>query len=196
MEKTEECWLWQGSSSHGYGTITEDGKRYRVHRLSYEYFIGPIPDGLQLDHLCRNTLCIRPDHLEPVTNFENTLRGENFIAEQVRRTHCPRGHPYDMTTGGKRKCSICQRVFKQAFEERKRAAATSAAVGSTTLEAGASSSGGEGYETPSARKPSPSPLDARGESDGPTFEGSASAARHTVATTPSSAPYLGSLEAT
>lgn len=78
------CWIWQGSVSNtGYGRI---GSRY-AHRVSYERSNGPIPDGLTIDHLCRTTLCVNPDHLEPVTHRENVLRGMSpgAIAYRARR---------------------------------------------------------------------------------------------------------------
>ena len=77
--------------------------------------VGPIPDGLYLDHLCRVRDCVAPDHLEAVTNRENTVRGENFIARQVSTTHCPQGHLYDEANTyicgrGKRECRTCKRA--------------------------------------------------------------------------------------
>lgn len=96
VDKTSDCWIWRGPmKSTGYGQInwgkTEDGKkivRY-AHRVSYELSVGPIPTGLTLDHLCRNTVCVNPEHLEPVTQSENTRRGGNG-----RKTHCSRGHRF------------------------------------------------------------------------------------------------------
>lgn len=83
------CWLWTGSCDpSGYGTLKLEGRTRRAHRLAYELLVGPIPDGLQLDHLCRVRNCANPDHLEPVTNQENSRRGRALI------THCPKGHPY------------------------------------------------------------------------------------------------------
>lgn len=71
------CWLWQGQQNrNGYGRIKIQGRWLMVHRVSYELHIGPIPEGLVLDHLCRNRLCCNPQHLEAVTVRENTLRGE------------------------------------------------------------------------------------------------------------------------
>ena len=70
------CWLWTKSIDYGgYGRIGQRGVNARAHRVSYEHFVGPIPDGLSLDHLCRNRRCVNPDHLEPVTGSENTRRG-------------------------------------------------------------------------------------------------------------------------
>lgn len=88
----------------------------RAHRVSYETFVGPIPAGLTLDHLCRNTLCINPAHLEPVTIKENVLRGDGPTARNARKTHCDRGHAFDETnTGpnanGGRSCRACKREW-------------------------------------------------------------------------------------
>ena len=75
--KTEDCWLWQGGKNHkGYGYISVDGKMKSVHRVSYELLVGKIPDGLQLDHLCKIRNCVKPEHLDPVTLQENIKRGD------------------------------------------------------------------------------------------------------------------------
>src|SRR5438445_7913613 len=89
------CLVWGGSvSSNGYGAVYLQGRRYRAHRLAYELRKGIIPAGKQLDHLCRNRLCINPEHLEAVTQKENILRGQGAPAKNARKTHCPQGHPY------------------------------------------------------------------------------------------------------
>lgn len=70
------CWVWTGSLlADGYGNLRDGAKVKRAHRVSYETFVGPIPGGLEIDHLCRNRSCINPDHLEPVTRAENQRRG-------------------------------------------------------------------------------------------------------------------------
>lgn len=75
VEKTDGCWLWQGYKTvMGYGRINVDGHAVGAHRVAYEMLVGPIPVALTLDHLCRNPGCVRPDHLEPVTLAENSLR--------------------------------------------------------------------------------------------------------------------------
>lgn len=94
------CWLWTGAiNRHGYGQfLLSDGKRRAAHRVVYEVMVGPIPEGLQLDHLCRNRACVNADHLEPVTSRENTMRGDSPKLQALRwllKTHCPQGHEYD-----------------------------------------------------------------------------------------------------
>lgn len=107
------CWDWKRETHLGYGREYYMGRRWRAHRLSYETFVGPIPDGLVLDHLCRNRGCINPDHLEPVTGRENTLRGEGSSAVLAKRTHCNYGHEYTVentrVTRKGRACRQCGR---------------------------------------------------------------------------------------
>lgn len=115
MINTDDCWLYAGYKSDlGYGQLWHKGKRYIVHRLSYETFVGPIPDGLVIDHLCRVRHCFNPSHLEPVTARENTLRGEGVLVNK-RKTHCPRGHEYTLentsiNSRGWRICKACEVV--------------------------------------------------------------------------------------
>lgn len=94
------CWIWQGRHNNcGYGSMTmqtPDGPRSQsVHRVAYEHFVGPIPAGMYIDHLCRVRDCFNPDHLEPVTPRENLMRSPIApAARNARKTHCPRGHAY------------------------------------------------------------------------------------------------------
>ena len=90
------CWSWLGARDQkGYGQIQRGGRgggRVRAHQVAYELVVGPVPDGLQLDHLCRNPNCVNPAHLEPVTGRENVLRGRTIVAAKAAQTHCHRGH--------------------------------------------------------------------------------------------------------
>jgi hypothetical protein len=119
------CWEWLATGHpRGYGYFWPKGRVWiYAHRYSYELFVGPIPDGLKLDHLCRNPKCVRPDHLEPVTQRENVLRGEGVAAKEARRDTCSKGHPFDGHNGKQRLCSICQRNNSRAYKQQRRAAA-------------------------------------------------------------------------
>ncbi|MER8086590.1 HNH endonuclease signature motif containing protein [Streptomyces sp. NPDC094048] len=109
------CWTWTaGTNNRGYGSFKTTGRVIGAHRWSYEQALGPIPAGLELDHLCRNRACVRPDHTEPVTHRVNTLRSTAPTARAARATHCPHGHPYDaentyVTPAGYRQCRACRR---------------------------------------------------------------------------------------
>lgn len=115
------CWMWTGEPARakcGYGqfALVVDGRRrtVRAHRFSYELLVGPIPEGLEPDHLCRVPLCVNPAHLEPVTHRENMLRGNTFAAMQAAVIECPQGHLYDeantyVDSQGKRHCRACDR---------------------------------------------------------------------------------------
>ena len=122
------CWLWTGTKPHSdksrslpYGMIgvrLSDGtwKMKGAHRISYELNVGPIPEGLTLDHICKNPSCVNPSHLEAITMKENVLRGNGIAAQCARKTHCKRGHPlsgdnvhiHPMTR--QRICRACRRM--------------------------------------------------------------------------------------
>jgi len=122
VSKTESCWLWTGGKTQGaqgYGCFQVNHVNYRAHRLAYELLRGPIPIGLQLDHLCRNPSCVNPDHLEPVTARENTLRGIGPSAVVYRTRVCMNGHdlnssPVYTWPSGKRVCILCRRAARMA----------------------------------------------------------------------------------
>jgi hypothetical protein len=109
------CLVWTGClNDSGYGLIRTRGRNLRVHRVMWEMFEGPIPDELQIDHLCRNRACANVTHLEPVTQRENLLRGETVTARLAAVTHCPQGHEYTpentyRTSKGTRGCRECGR---------------------------------------------------------------------------------------
>jgi hypothetical protein len=113
-EPNSGCWLWlKAHNRKGYGTIGVPGRKNKyVHRLTYEHFVGPIPEGLVLDHKCRVPLCCNPQHLRPMTIYENAALG-NPNAWQKVRTACPQGHPYAehsrMRAKGGRLCLLCAR---------------------------------------------------------------------------------------
>lgn len=96
-EPNTGCWLWTQSvrGRSGYGSMSIDNRTVYAHRTSYQAFRGPIPNGKQLDHLCRVRRCVNPDHLEVVTSKINTLRSEAASAINARKTHCLRGHLFD-----------------------------------------------------------------------------------------------------
>jgi hypothetical protein len=116
------CWLWLRSLTEGYGNFYFRGGPCPAHRASYELFVGPIPDGLHIDHLCRVKHCVNPAHLEPVTRCENARRGAHGM-----KTHCKHGHEYTpentIHLGGKRRCRECTRRSGREFKRRKRAKA-------------------------------------------------------------------------
>lgn len=109
-----DCRVWTAAlNDSGYGVMSVHDRTQRAHRLSYESFVGPIPAGLQLDHLCRNRACIKPEHLEAVPTAENTRRGAS-----ATKTHCKNGHEYTpentylrprRDSGGRRDCRTCRR---------------------------------------------------------------------------------------
>lgn len=88
------CWEFTGSKSNGYGKVQRGGVKMPTHQFTWTRLVGPIPDGLEVDHLCRNRPCCNPEHLEPVTHRENVLRGESPCAKNAKKTHCSKGHEY------------------------------------------------------------------------------------------------------
>ncbi len=125
VQKTPTCWLWTGARTNkGYGRFW-NGQRYVYsHRWVYEQSFGAIPAGLTIDHLCRTRRCVRPNHLQPVTNRQNILRGSSPPAQNARKTHCPLGHVladpnlYTNPKTGKRQCRECK--LRSQYEQRRR----------------------------------------------------------------------------
>lgn len=111
VDASGDCWEWTGARhSGGYGHLGRDGTTHYAHRYAYEQLVGPIPSGQQLDHLCRNRVCVNPDHLEPVTRRANILRGYSPAARHARAEMCAQGHPLDgLRATNKRWCRACDR---------------------------------------------------------------------------------------
>ncbi len=112
VNKTDTCWLWTACLFHnGYGQFNASGATAYAHRFAYEACVGPIPDSLELDHLCRVRCCVNPAHLEPVTSRENTLRGDTIPAANAAKTHCSWGHKFAgenvFISQGSRRCREC-----------------------------------------------------------------------------------------
>jgi hypothetical protein len=129
---TDTCWNWTATTdTRGYGQLWVDGRFERAHRYSYELLVGPVPQGLELDHLCQNKGCVRPAHLEPVTHKLNTQRGianrtsrRGMDHHNRRKTHCPQGHEYTPENTkwyrGGRACRACAREAMRQWRARER----------------------------------------------------------------------------
>ena len=102
------CWIWVGARNlKGYGHVTIKRKTFAVHRVMYENYKGPIPEGFQIDHLCRVPSCCNPDHLEAVTQRENLMRGKTKASANASKTKCRYGHEYSFNRNGSRYCKKC-----------------------------------------------------------------------------------------
>lgn len=123
------CWLWQGCISDGrYGSLKYKGRIRRAHCVTYELSVGPVPDNLELDHTCKVTTCINPEHLEPVTHKVNVQRGDLKHVSGKRyaaQTHCIHGHPYEphnlyLDKKGHKSCRTCARDRNRAARQVKK----------------------------------------------------------------------------
>ena len=131
INKTPTCWLWTGvPNDQGYGQLRIDNIKVYGHRLAYHLMRGPIPAGMQVDHICRVRHCVNPDHLEVVSHRTNTLRGISPHAVNKRKTHCDHGHEYTpantlwMGRPIRRRCRECRRIRDAARGPRKRGKVT------------------------------------------------------------------------
>lgn len=116
IEVTGFCWNWAGPlNPRGYGQFRVGVQMLRAHRVLYSWLVGPIAEGLVLDHLCENQACVNPDHLKPTTQKFNVLRGHGISARNAKKTCCPIGHPLEgenlyTKPDGRRVCRICKRA--------------------------------------------------------------------------------------
>ena len=130
VDKSGECWIFTGPvSGAGYGLANRTPEKY-AHRLAWAWLRGPIPDGYEVDHLCRVKLCVNPAHLEPVTKAENIRRQNALTGGSYQRslTHCPKGHPYSgdnliVRPEGWRACRECRRTRLRECRAAQKAAA-------------------------------------------------------------------------
>jgi hypothetical protein len=124
-DAVSDCWLWTACvGSHGYGLFFLNEPRQLTHRVAYEHLVGPIPEGLVIDHVaargCVHRNCVNPAHMEVVTHTVNTLRGSGATAVNAAKTHCKRGHPLAganlSIVAGRRRCKTCHRLRQRKYQ--------------------------------------------------------------------------------
>jgi hypothetical protein len=126
VEKLDDCWLWTGSKSRGYGQVNIDHTVYRVHRVSYELAYGDLPDGCtNVNHLCRNKHCLNPEHLYAGNQADNMRdRLKDNTNPMKNKTHCKQGHEFSEENtyryGNKRQCITCNRINKQKMYKKEK----------------------------------------------------------------------------
>ena len=117
-----DCWTWTGCTDQGYGRIGAFSRYWWTHRLSYILLVGEIPDGLEIDHLCRNRACVNPEHLDPVPREVNIARGNAFQMVNARKTECLRGHAFtpentEVNRKGQRSCKACRAIRRRTYQQ-------------------------------------------------------------------------------
>ena len=128
VDPSTGCWNWQGYLQRGYALFSLNGRTVQVHRAIYTAVNGAIPNGLTIDHLCRNKGCVNPDHMEPVTVKVNVLRGNTITAKNAAKTHCFRGHPLSGDNlnlyRGLRVCRKCKTIYMREWRAKNKTIAT------------------------------------------------------------------------
>lgn len=125
-ERDDLCWLWLGHHDGRYGKMSVGGVNTTAHRVGFKLLRGPVPDDLTVDHLCRNTICVNPAHMEVVTSVENVMRGASGPASNARKTRCIHGHEFSaantyVAPDGHRSCRTCWRVRWARIRESEKA---------------------------------------------------------------------------
>lgn len=125
-ESPDGCWLWARPQHDGYGRFTAGPSRVKLmaHRWIYEHMIAEIPEGTEIDHLCKRRNCVNPYHLDPVTQRVNSLRSDNIGGVNTRKVRCNSGHPFDVantyiTPDGRRECRQCRKAASARYNQRR-----------------------------------------------------------------------------